>query len=121
MLELMLPYPPSVNAYLRTASMTKRYISPAGIAFRSAVARAVDAHIKPLECRLMISVILYPKDKRRRDIDNSIKILLDSMQRANIFLDDSQVDRLLVERGPIKIGGGCKVVVMPYEILDGSL
>lgn len=97
--------------------MTTRYISKKGLDFRYAVGRAVPRTIKPLAGRLMVSVILYPPDKRRRDIDNPIKILLDSLQRACVFEDDSQIDRLLVERGAQVKGGSCKVIIMPYELI----
>lgn len=120
MLELNLPYPPSVNAYLKIASRTKRYISPAGVAFRRAVQKAVGTNIEPMAQRLMVSITLYPKDKRKRDIDNSIKLTLDSLQSAGVFLDDNQIDRILVERGPIMVGGGCKVIIMPYEVLGNE-
>lgn len=115
MLELILPYPPSVNSYLKTATRSTRYISKKGLAFRAAVRVAVPRDIKPMEQRLMVSVVLYPPDKRRRDIDNPIKLLLDSLQRANVYVDDSQIDRLLIERGTQIKAGICRVIIMPYE------
>lgn len=47
------------------------------------------------EERVNVEVILYPPNNRF-DIDNPIKVLLDSLTRAKIWADDVQIDRLLV-------------------------
>lgn len=36
----------------------------------------------------------YPPDNRRRDLDNLLKCLLDSMTAAGVYADDSQVKDL---------------------------
>ena len=114
MLTLTLPYPPSVNSYLKTANMTTRFISKKGLAFRSAVRMAVPANLEPMTGRLQVNVMLHARDKIRRDIDNPLKILMDSLQRAGVFKDDSQIDKMLVERGDIIKGGMCIVTIEPY-------
>jgi crossover junction endodeoxyribonuclease RusA len=40
-----------------------------------------------------------------------MKALLDSMQAAGVYLDDSQIDRLAIERGEIKKGGAAIVTI----------
>ena len=65
--------------------------------------------------RLSVSITLNAPDKRVRDIDNSIKSLLDAMCQAQLFDDDSQIDKLSVERGAIVKGGLCKVTISIYE------
>jgi crossover junction endodeoxyribonuclease RusA len=44
---------------------------------------------------------LHFKDRRKSDIDNRIKSLLDALVQAGLFNDDSQVDELHVYRGEI--------------------
>jgi crossover junction endodeoxyribonuclease RusA len=60
-------------------------------------------------------ITAHPPDKRRRDLDNILKCLLDSLTHAGVWDDDSQVDELAVIRGEIVPGGKVKVVV---EVID---
>ena len=101
-----LPYPPSINAYWRHRVFGRRpvvYVTDAGIAYREAVKSAVDMRAK-LVGELALTVRLYPPDRRRRDIDNPIKALLDAMTHAGVWVDDSQVKRMTVEMMP-SLGG----------------
>ena len=61
--------------------------------------------------RLEMQVTLYPKDRRKQDIDNRIKALWDALADAGVFDNDEQIDVLMVQRGAIKKGGGCLVVL----------
>lgn len=49
--------------------------------------------------RLMLHMIVFPPDKRRRDLDNLPKGVLDALQKAGVFLDDTQIDDLRITRG----------------------
>lgn len=56
-------------------------------------------------------MVLFPRDKRKIDIDNRIKCVLDALQDAGVFNDDFQVDELSIARGkPIK-GGAIRVLI----------
>jgi crossover junction endodeoxyribonuclease RusA len=61
--------------------------------------------------RLQMQVTLYPRDKRKQDIDNRIKALWDALTDAGVFDDDEQIDVLIVQRGEIRKGGGCLVLI----------
>jgi crossover junction endodeoxyribonuclease RusA len=67
-----------------------------------------------MEGRLAVSVTVCPPDHRRRDLDNVQKALLDALAKGGVYRDDSQIDRLEVERGPVTPGG--KVLVEIREI-----
>ena len=57
-------------------------------------------------------------DKRRRDLDNITKALLDALSHANMFEDDEQIDDLhLIRMGVEKPG---RVEVTVEEIEDGD-
>ena len=107
---LTLPWPPSVNHYWGQCG-TRRFIKEKGVKFREMTAEQVAAIGKKMEGRLSVFVTLLPPNRQRRDIDNSIKALLDALQHAGCFDDDEQIDVLHVERKNVTKGGKCCVVV----------
>lgn len=101
MISFALPLPPSVNSYWRTWR-GRMLISEKGRAYRATVqAECLGYEGFAADKRLAVSVIFNPPDRRRRDIDNICKALLDSLTHAGVYADDSQIDRLTIERGPI--------------------
>lgn len=98
MIALELPWPPSVNHYW---VHTRRgvFIAAKGIGYRMAtkVALREAKFFKPYTGPLAISLKLFPPDRRKRDIDNGLKCILDSLVTAGLMLDDSQVKRLEIE------------------------
>ena len=116
MLVLNLPLPPSVNTY-RTIFRGRMGISKAGRAFKEQVSDYVAEYRVPKlgAARLEMKIVLHPNDRRKQDIDNRIKALWDALADAGVFDNDEQIDILLVERGAIKKGGGCLVII---DILD---
>ena len=100
-MKITTPYPPSVNhMWVRNRNGGVR-VSAEGIKFRAQVVAATFPHKRAMTGRLCVSVRLYAPDKRRRDLDNSMKALLDALAHALVYVDDSQIDRLVVERGPV--------------------
>lgn len=116
MLVLNLPLPPSINHYWGTHGH-RRYVSKAGVAFKEAVSDYVAEYKVPKlgTARLEFQVTLYPKDRRKQDIDNRIKALWDALADAGVFDNDEQIDVLIVQRGEIKKGGGCLVLIDVLE------
>jgi crossover junction endodeoxyribonuclease RusA len=110
-----LPFPISTNTYYRH-NRGFTHISPKGVAFRQAVEVSARLHgEKAPDGRLQVGVMLYPPDKRKRDIDNyGAKSLLDALTFAGLIEDDSLIDRLVIERGPIVKGGKCRVYISGY-------
>lgn len=114
MLTLTLPYPPTVNTYWRHPSRGqlagRHLISDKGRRYRETV-HALLPRIEALRGRLHVEIWLSPPDKRRRDLDNTLKSLLDAIGYAGIWQDDSQIDRLIVDRQePVK-GGSVQVMI----------
>jgi Holliday junction resolvase RusA-like endonuclease len=109
MLEVELPYPPSINHYWRRVGH-KTLISREGRRFRASVVAILAAmRLQPLAGDLTVEVEVYPPDRRRRDIDNVQKALLDALAHGGAYADDSQVVRLeITKREPV--AGGKTVV-----------
>jgi crossover junction endodeoxyribonuclease RusA len=99
MIELELPWPPTANTYWRRNG-GRYFISKRGQDYREYVAKVCYAYqgFFVAEDRLRLCIKAYPPDKRRRDLDNIFKGLLDSLQHAGLFPDDSQIDKLSIER-----------------------
>jgi len=112
MIFLTLPFPPSMNTYWRNFR-GRTIISPQGRAFKAAVADYVVEYRVPKlgDQKLRISMVLFPRDKRKIDIDNRIKAVLDALQDAGVFDDDFQVDELSIVRGKAIKGGAIRVII----------
>ena len=114
---LNLPYPPSANRYWRHLSRGpmagRTLLSAQAREYRIEVAAECQARgLLRREDEVQVTIVLTAPDRRRRDIDNPVKPLLDALTHAGAWLDDSQVARLVVERRvPNKADAGCVVTV----------
>jgi crossover junction endodeoxyribonuclease RusA len=101
-----------VNHYWGTRGKS-RFIGAKGKAFRAEVlARWYEARLQGFgRSRLSVSILLHPGDRRRRDIDNTAKAILDALAHARVFEDDEQIDELNTKRGAQLKGGACVVTL----------
>lgn len=105
-----LPWPPSVNHYWRMFN-GRMLISEKGRNYKKEVGyRLLTLKIPKLIGRIRISIELFPPDKRRRDIDNVAKAILDSLS-PHLYDDDSQVDRLTIIRDLPKPEGSIFITI----------
>lgn len=75
-------------------------ISREGRAYRKKVRAAVAATgIRALEGRLGMCITAFAPDRRRRDLDNTLKAPLDALQDAGLYPNDGNIDDLRVIRG----------------------
>jgi crossover junction endodeoxyribonuclease RusA len=110
---MVLPWPPTVNTYYRNVK-GRAIISAGGREYREAVAKLALSEAWPKfgAQRVSVHIEAWMPDKRRRDLDNLLKSLLDSLTHAGVWDDDSQIDGLAIWRAPL-IGGMVKVEVRP--------
>lgn len=101
MLTLSLPYPPSVNHYWRHFR-GRTVISREGLTFRTNVCALLAGGNGPRKPpsggRIALAMDAFPPDRRRRDLDNIQKAVLDALQHAGVYEDDNQIDLLVTRR-----------------------
>ncbi len=143
---LDLPWPPSINSYfmeyamppagkliqhrlennglegihgwLRKNTRVMKRVGEKGHQYRADVQEYVlrNRLNKGYREPLMMHMIFFPPDRRQRDLDNHYKPLIDALEHACVFLDDSQIKghRTLMQQEIIK---GGKVVVRLEELV----
>lgn len=98
---IILPYPPSINHYWRHYR-GRMVISRQGRTYREQVcallATSGSAGKPPDDGRIALAMDAFPPDRRRRDLDNIQKPVLDALEHAGVYQDDSQIDLLLTKR-----------------------
>lgn len=110
-IQISLPYPPTVNHYWGQLG-SKKFLGKKGKEFREAVFLCcLNARKGTLNGRLHMEVYLYPPDKRKRDVDNVLKPLLDALEHAGVYENDSQIDKLCITRMEVKPQGLCNVTI----------
>jgi crossover junction endodeoxyribonuclease RusA len=111
MIDLVMPWPPSVNRYWRTFR-GRMIISAEGRAYRKAVADQVliQKGAKHYEKKLRVVIEAWRPDNRRRDLDNLLKAVLDSLTHAGVWEDDALIVDLRIYWAN-EIGGMVKIQI----------
>lgn len=124
MLQFNLPYPPSVNHYY-VRTKTGMAIGVPGKAYRQLIYYTLWQCIgkegkwdgEAMNGDLMVEIIIYPPDRRKRDMDNIKKALFDALQHAGLYKDDSQI----VDDHTIKINKVVKGGLIDFKIQRANL
>ena len=111
-----LPFPPSVNHYWRHVGH-RTLISRTGRSYRQQVLHDVQQlQLRAITGPIRLEAIVTRPDRRRRDIDNLLKSLLDALAYADVYEDDSQIQDLRItwecdeNQQPVIVAGGlCEV------------
>ena len=111
-----LPFPPSVNHYSRHVG-SRTLISRTGRAYRQQVLHDVQQlQLRSITGPIRLEAIVTRPDRRRRDVDNLLKSLLDGLDHAGVYEDDSQIQDLRIgwrcdeNQQPVIVAGGeCEV------------
>lgn len=115
---ITLPYPPSINHYYGYGNR-RVYIKAKGKEFRAAVvARLLEDGFPKFHGPIGMSISVFPPDRRRRDLDNVRKALLDAMQHGGAYDDDCQIRTDRASFMAIEPGG--KVVVTIWNLDEDS-
>lgn len=102
---ITLPYPPSVNRYWRNWQ-GRTVISAEGRRYRDTVGTRIRLmRVTTFEGPVALQVDVYPPDRRKRDLDNVLKAILDALEKGGAFRDDAQVVDLHALKLPPRPGG----------------
>jgi crossover junction endodeoxyribonuclease RusA len=121
MIELRVSWPPSVNRYWRHPSSGRlagrHLVSAEGRVYRALVAQSAVIHAihRPVTGRLSVELLAAPPDRRKRDLDNILKSLLDALVHAGVMEDDSQIDHLSITRQPPAPPGSVAITIRTIE------
>ena len=113
---LTLPYPPSMNHYWRHFR-GRTVISQEGRRFRENVCALLAAgngrgpRKPPAGGRIALMMDAFPPDRRRRDLDNLQKPVLDALEHAGQYEDDSQIDVLITKRREVVTSGRLEITI----------
>ena len=114
--EVHLPFPPSVNnLFAQNRKTGRRFPTKRYRAWRKEAALSILASRGPSFGREPVDVliVLTPPDARKRDLDNHTKALIDALTDAQVFADDSQIERLEVRWAHAGEPPGAVVLVAP--------
>jgi len=104
---LTLPYPTRVNHYWRHFR-GRTLISQEGRAYREHVCALLGGNgprQPPTGGRIALGMEAFPPDRRKRDLDNLQKPVLDALEHSGVYEDDSQIDLLVTRRRERTKGG----------------
>ncbi len=111
---IVLPYPPSVNHYYGYGR-GRVYIKEEGRKFRESVAaRLREESFPTYHGPIGMALSVFPPDRRKRDLDNVRKALLDALQHGGAYDDDCQIRTDRASFMPSTPGG--KVVVTIWKL-----
>lgn len=91
-----LPWPPSVNRYYRHVG-PRVLISREGRRYRMMCVSRLGGVFPKLEGKVKLAGEFYPPDARKRDLDNVLKCMIDSLVHAGLMRDDSQIKHIDVQ------------------------
>ena len=116
MINVKLLWPPTVNTYT-TVVRGRKILSNHGRKYKKqSILGLVEQHApKGLKGRIEVHIEAHPPDKRKRDLDNLLKPILDVLQDYGIYADDEQIDVLRIRRREIMRPGHVRVYVSEIQ------
>lgn len=112
-INLVLPMPPSNINHMYSRSKFGGVFKNTDIAKWELICRSKINNKEKLKTKetYCVNIGLYHDNKRKNDIDSKIKIVLDMLQKAGVFENDSQVSDLIVAKRYDKEKPRCEVSV----------
>jgi crossover junction endodeoxyribonuclease RusA len=115
--EFNLPWPPTVNHYhqpIRRGSGVRIIKGGKAREYAKEAGKVIDAlglSGEAISGDVAIAITLHPPTLASYDVDGRPKGILDALTEAGFWLDDSQVQKMTVEKGEKVKGGMVRVRV----------
>ncbi len=109
---ITLPWPPTVNHYY-TVVRGRKILSEAGRIYKKYACQLMMEQGTPkLKAEsYCVTILARPPDRRKRDLDNIVKPVFDSLVEYGAIIDDSKIDDFRVQRLNIVKGGSIRIVI----------
>ena len=115
LLKIVIPdLPPSTNVLYKRTRKGGLYVNPKVTAFRDLVIESVPDDINCEPFKLLKLDITFNGCKHRSDLDNFMKVLLDSMNNL-VYADDKQIYEIVCRK---IIGQDKQTTVVVTDYLD---
>lgn len=113
-MRLTLPYPPTANLYWRVWR-GRAVKSTEARAYQETVKRLalLDGPRRPLAGLLSVAMDVY-RPRRRGDLDNTLKVILDAL-KGIAFDDDDQIEVIVARRFDDKAKPRAEITIEPLE------
>jgi len=108
---ISLPWPPSINNYYGRRPRGGIYIKKEGLKFRQDVVEMHGRKANNTWIPIRILIDIYPPDKRKRDNDNILKAVCDSLEHAGIYKDDYLIFHQQVRKHAAESPGGIEIKI----------
>jgi crossover junction endodeoxyribonuclease RusA len=115
-IRVKLPLPPLLNHYYEFTVVNKhisKKLSHAGTVFRAEIIHLWQHVGVTFKGRLAIRVNVTFPDKMKRDLDGYWKALLDALEHAGAYENDSQIKLAIIEQEHVSKPGWIDVVLGP--------
>lgn len=114
--QFLLPIPPSVNHYTKRTKNGGVMLTEKAKEYKRDVYQMVGrlAPSEPIEGKLAGEFIFHFGSEaitNQRDLDNCMKLVLDSLQDAQFFRNDCQFWELSIKKGEVVKGGNVEVTL----------
>lgn len=107
---------PTINhiwKHSNRGGFVRTYLTKEGKEFKERLAAKVPKGFKPIEGTCRVELDLTFPTKRKNDIDNYCKAILDALNRK-VYVDDSQIIELLIRKHYEKNQPKIKIKIEPY-------
>ena len=99
-MTITIPFPPATGNHMWKHAGRKHYLTEKAKRYYYEVAYHVRAQnaVLGISDSIAVEVLVFPPDKRRRDLDNLWKVIGDSLTKAGVWEDDSLIEKIVLQR-----------------------